>query len=290
MKPASFTYHSAKTLDDVFAVFEAHGEDATILAGGQSLGPMMNMRLAQPAHVIDVNGLPDLEFVREEGGRIEIGALTRHHTLATSKLVAERCPVLAAGARTVGHYAIRQRGTFGGSLAHADPAAELPLLAVLLDAEIAIASARGRRTLPAGEFFVSIFTTALEADEMVIQVSLPALARGEGWGFRQLSRRAGDFAIVAVAATLVLDADGRVGCLRLVLGGVADAPLALTKEAKELAGRRPDGAWLERAAAWAAARIEPAADPRVPAEYRRELTAVLVRRALEDCVATAARG
>ncbi len=289
MKPAPFTYHAAKTLDDVFAIFETHGEDARILAGGQSLGPMMNMRLARPAHVIDVNHLPDLDFVREKGGRMEIGALTRHHTIGTSELIAERCPVLAAAARTVGHYAIRQRGTFGGSVAHADPAAQFPLIAVLLDAEIVLASVRGLRTVPAIEFFVSIFTTALEADEMVIEARLPSLARGEGWGYRQQSRRAGDFAIVAVAATLVLEADGRVGRLRLALGGVGDTPLALTENATELAGDLPDGAWLERVAAWAAARIQPANDPWVPTEYRRELTAVLVRRALEDCLATLVR-
>ncbi len=290
MKPTPFTYHAAKTLDDVFAVLDTHGDDAKILAGGQSLGPMMNMRLAQPAHVVDVNGLADLDFVREDAGRLEIGALTRHHTVATSDLVAARCPVLAAAARTVGHYAIRQRGTFGGSLAHADPAAQFPLIAVLLDAEIDIASARGPRTVPASAFFVSIFTTALEEDEMVIQVRFPPLLRGEGWGYRQESRRVGDFAMVAVAATLALEPDGRVRGLRLALGGVADRPLALTEEAAELVGDLPDGAWLARLADWAAARLQPAVDPRVPAEYRRELTAVLVRRALGDCVATAARG
>ena len=290
MKPAPFTYHAATSLEDVFAVLDTHGDDAKILAGGQSLGPMMNMRLAQPAHIVDVNRLPDLDFVREDGGRLEIGALTRHHTVATSERVAERCPVLAAAARTVGHYAIRQRGTFGGSLAHADPAAQFPLIAVLLDAEITVASARGSRTVPASAFFLSIFTTALEADEMVLHVRFPPVLRGEGWGYRQESRRVGDFAIVAVAATLVLEADGRVGGLRLALGGVGDRPVSLTEEASELAGCQPDEAWVARAATWAAGRIEPAADPRVPVEYRRELTAVLVRRALADCLATAAGG
>ncbi|MFQ6017464.1 MAG: FAD binding domain-containing protein [Kiloniellaceae bacterium] len=289
MKPAAFTYHAPRSLEEVFDLLAAHGEDAKILAGGQSLGPMMNLRLAQPGHVIDLNGIAGLDFIREENGALAIGALARHRAVETSPLVAEACPILARAAATVGHYVIRHRGTMGGSLAHADPAAQFPLIAVLLGAEVTLASPRGTRKIPAGEFFVSILTTAIAADEVITKVCFPARAAGEGWGFRMLSRRVGDFAIVAAAATVTLHA-GRVAKLRLALGGVEDRPVALTELASELTGAEPDAAWLARAASGTASGIEPQDDPKVPAVYRRELAEVLTRRALEDCLGTANEG
>jgi carbon-monoxide dehydrogenase medium subunit len=289
MKPAAFTYHAPSTLGEVFELFAAHGEEAKILAGGQSLGPMMNMRLAQPAHVIDVNGIAELDFILEENGALAVGALARHREVETSSLVRAVCPILAKAASSVGNYTIRQRGTMGGSLAHADPAAQFPLIAVLLGAEVTIASPRGTRTVPAAEFFVSVFTTDIAADEVITKVRFPALVAGEGWGFQMLSRRVGDFAIVAAAATVILHGS-RVVSLRLALGGVTDRPVALADLVSELTGVEPDAAWLERAASGAMSGVEPDDDPKVPAAYRRELAAVLVRRALEDCLDAAGEG
>lgn len=290
MKPAPFSYHRARSLQDVVALFETCGQDAKILAGGQSLGPMMNMRLAQPAHVIDINGIGDLSFIREEGERIAIGALTRHREVETSTLVRAACPVLARAAETVGHYAIRQRGTFGGSLAHGDPAAQFPLLATLLGAEFELLSRRGVRRMPAADFFLSVFTTALDPDEILTLARFPRLAQGEGWGFRMLSRRAGDFAIAAVAATLRLDRSGRVKSLRLAVGAVEATPKGVDDVAADSLGRMPDAAWAWTVAAAVAERLDPMDDPRTPAEFRRELAGVLVRRALGDCIETARAG
>jgi len=199
--------------------------------------------------------------------------------LADSDLVRRRCPLLAEAAAGVGHYAIRQRGTLGGSLAHADPAAQLPLVAVVLGAQIEVASRRGRRRLPAAEFFLSVMTTALAADELIVAVCFPALAAREGTAFRLFSRRHGDFALVSVAASVRLGG-GRVECLRLGVGGVQSVPALLGELATRQRGRAADGAWVEEVAAAARAAVQAEDDERIPELYRRELVEVLVARAL----------
>ncbi len=284
MKPAPFSYHAAQTLDEAFALLQAHGDEAKILAGGQSLTPMMNMRLAQPTHLVDIGGIEDLAYIRGNGDRVEIGALTRHYQLEQSSLVQRACPILAAAAHNVGHYAIRQRGTIGGSLAHADPAAELPLMAMLFDTEIEIGSGAGNRVVMASDFLVSIYTTALEPGEILTQVVFPTLDAGEGWGFRWVSRRVGDFAIVSVAVTVKLDGSGRVERLRLAVGGVDATPLALGQLANAYVGQEPDSRWVEAIAEEAAGRVQPGSDLHASAEYRCELTQVLLRRALRDAL------
>ena len=201
MKPAPFRYHRPQSLGEALALLTEFGADAKLIAGGQSLGPMMNMRLAQPAELIDVNALPGLDGIRTHPDSLEIGALARHHAVATSPVVRKYCPLVAEAAQTIGHYAIRSRGTLGGSLAHADPAAQLPLVAATLGAEIAVAGPRGERRIGAGEFFVSFMTTALEPDEILVSVRFPKAAPGERHAYLQFSRRQGDFALVAVAAT-----------------------------------------------------------------------------------------
>jgi carbon-monoxide dehydrogenase medium subunit len=271
MKPAAFHYHRPRTLAQALALLAEHGAEAKLIAGGQSLGPMMNMRLAQPAELVDLNALHDLDFFRIHENQIEIGALARHHALASSPLVRTHCPLLADAAQTIGHYAIRSRGTLGGSLAHADPAAQLPLVAATLAAEITVASPRGERRLAAGEFFVSLMTTALEPDEIVVSVRFPKAAPGERQAYLQFSRRQGDFAIVAVAATL------NSNQLRLGIGGVEDKPVVLAELAARAGGKHLDPSALAVAAREA---VHPTENPRVPALYRRELVEVLTRRAL----------
>jgi carbon-monoxide dehydrogenase medium subunit len=240
---------------------------------------MMNLRLAQPAELVDLGDLPALATIRAADGMLEIGALVRHQTLADDETVRARCPLLAEAAAGIGHPAIRARGTLGGSLAHADPAAQLPLVAVTLGTEIVLQSRRGRRTLPASEFFVSVMTTALEPDELIVAVRFPVVAAQEGQAFRLFSRRSGDFALVSVAASLRLQG-GRVAQLRLGIGAVEAVPLALTDLAARQVGRVPDAAWIAEVAAAARAAIDPEDTPRIPALYRRELAETLVARAL----------
>jgi carbon-monoxide dehydrogenase medium subunit len=289
VKPAAFAYHAPPTLDAALALLAELGDEARVLAGGQSLVPMMNMRVARPAHLVDINGLGDLAHIRVEGDRLAIGALARHHEIEASEPVARHCPILVAAARNIGHYAIRQRGTFGGSLALADPAAEWPLMATLLDAEIEAAARGGRRRVLAAEFFAGVFTTALEPGEMVVAARLRVLSPGEGWGYRWLSRRAGDFALVHAAVTLGLDAGGRIARLSVAIGGVADTPLACAGPAAAEIGRGADAAWTRDFAARLAATFDPPDEPHAPAAYRRELAEVLLTRALGDALQCAGR-
>lgn len=279
MKPCAFAYHRPASLDAALALLAEHGDAAKAIAGGQSLTPMMNLRLAQPAELVDLGDLQGLDQLREIEGWIEIGALVRHQQLAESTLLRERCPLLAEAAQGIGHYAIRQRGTLGGSLAHADPAAQLPLVAVALGAQIELASRRGRRVVPASEFFVSVMTTALDPDELIVAARFPALKQGEGAAFRVFNRRHGDFAMVSVAASLQ-SSSGRVVRLRLAVGGVEAVPVHLDELAAQQMGRNADASWIVEVAAKAGSAVQPEDNERIPALYRRELTETLVARAL----------
>jgi carbon-monoxide dehydrogenase medium subunit len=270
VKPAPFRYHRPQSLAEALALLAERGAEAKLIAGGQSLGPMMNMRLVQPADLIDLNAIAGLDAVHEARDHIEIGALVRHHVVASSPLLRRACPLLAEAAQTIGHYAIRNRGTVGGSLAHADPAAQFPLVAATLGAVIVVAGPRGERHIAAGEFFVSLMSTALEPGEILVAVRFPKAAPGERHAYLQFSRRTGDFAIVAVASTLL---DGK---LKIGLGGVEDKPVVLDQL------KRLDPATVGRAARQA---VNPAENPRVPAVFRRELVEVLVKRAVERMTA-----
>jgi carbon-monoxide dehydrogenase medium subunit len=288
MKPAAFSYFRATSIEEALSRL-ATVENAKLIAGGQSLGPMMNMRLAAPAALVDLNDLSELAYVREAGAMLEIGALTRHYQVAESALVSARCPLLAQAARTIGHYAIRQRGTLGGSLAHADPAAQYALIAVTLGARIEVVSVRGRRSIPASEFFLGVMDTVLAPDEMIRSVLFPIAGAQEGAAFRLFNRRHGDFAIVAAAATVSLH-DGMVKRLRLGLAGASAAPAAYDALTAQFEGRSPSAAWIEELARAAREAIAPEDDARIPAVYRRELAEDLVRRALERAVAMARGG
>lgn len=286
MKPALFDYHRADGVEDVLRHLAAN-DGAKLIAGGQSFGPMLNMRLASPALLIDINDLSELATIRDTGPALTMGPLTRHHQLAESPLVQRHCPLLAQAARTIGHYAIRQRGTLGGSLAHADPAAQLPLVAVTLGAEFELRSERGTRRLPAKDFFLGAMTTALAPDEMIHSLTVPKVAPGTA--FRLFNRRHGDFAIVAVAVALTL-AEGRVIGLHLGVGGAEAVPRRLESATAPMLDRQPDAAWLDELQQAVHDEIRPVDDGRIEAAYRRELTVSLTRAALVRALERARQG
>jgi carbon-monoxide dehydrogenase medium subunit len=271
LKPAPFEYVRARSLDEALAALDA---DSKILAGGQSLVPMLNMRLVRPARLVDITAVPGLGGVhaRPDGG-LEIGALTRHTDVATAPLVRERAPLLATAAGHVGHRAIRNRGTLGGSLAHADPAAELPAALLALDATVVIASRAGRRRLPLGDFLVGLLATALAPDEILVGVEIPG-ARGAGWGFAEMARRTGDFAIAGVAG-LVGAADGRVAETRLVAFGADERAVRLGAAERAIAGAPLSADLPARAAAAAGGDCRPPDDVHASSAYRTHLVGVL---------------
>ena len=288
MKPPKFDYVRPLTLADAVKALQAAGGDAKIIAGGQSLIPMLNFRLLNPAVLIDINRIAGLNDVRERAdGGLDIGALTRHHTLETSDLVRERFPVLHAAMQHVAHLAIRNRGTIGGSITHADPAAELPLMMVLLDAQISLVSPRGTRAVDAQEFFLGPLTSAVEEDEIVTQIGLPGLPQGAGWAFEEVARRSGDFALAATGIVLHVD-DGRIAEARVGVMGVGDVAQRLFEAETILFDQACDESTLDDAVASVRAAVEPSTDLHASSDYRRHLVGVLVRRALKDawCRAT----
>jgi len=282
MKPAVFDYLRPETVDEAIAQLAQYGGDAKILAGGQSLVPLLNFRVVRPSVLIDVNRLAVLHFVEEHEGGLRIGALTRHHTLETSPLVRERFPVLGAAMQHVAHLAIRNRGTIGGSLSHADPAAELPMLALLLDA--AIQTNKGRHA--AHGFFVGPLTTALSDDELIIEVVLPAQPAKTGWGFEEFSLRHGDFAIAAIAATITAEGS-KIGTVRCAAAGVSERPMRLRALEATITGERFTAKLIAEAAQQARVEVDPPSDLRASADYRRHLVAALTERALEAAWARA---
>jgi CO/xanthine dehydrogenase FAD-binding subunit len=274
MKPAPFDYLRASSVDEAVAALAANG-DAKLLAGGQSLVPMLNFRLIDAPLFVDINGIESLGGIAEAAdGGLHIGALTRHYALETSAAVRQRFPVLHEAMKHVAHLAIRNRGTIGGSLSHADPAAELPTLSVLLDATIETANPAGGRQIAAQDFFLAPLTTALAADEIVVAVNLPGLPDGAGWGFEEFAQRRGDFAVAGAAAIVVRDGE-RVTGARIALMGVHDTPLRAGAAEQAMIS---DG--IDAAAAAAQAAAEPTNDLHGSADYRRHLVGVLTRRAL----------
>lgn len=287
MKPAPFEYHRPQSVDAAIGLLARFGGSAKPIAGGQSLGPMLNMRLARPEHLIDLNDLVELDFLRVSGGALEVGAMTRHHRVATAPEVRRLHPLLAAAAGTIGHYAIRQRGTLGGSLVHADPAAQLPLIAALCGATIVVSGLAGQREVAAERFFRSVMTVDLQHGEMVMSARFPVLPADAGWAFEIFSRRRGDFAVVAVAVTLQLDAHGALSTLDVAMGGVDAVALRLDLSAVAKSGDRPDERWLSEVSAFAARSISPEDNAQIPASFRREVAAALVRKALVAALARA---
>jgi len=279
MKPPPFDYIVAIDRDTALATLARAGGEAKILAGGQSLMPMLNFRLLRPSILVDINRIPDLGFIEETPDSIRIGALTRHFQLETSPIIAQHFPVFSYAVAHVGHLAIRNRGTIGGSLSHADPAAELPMMAVLLDARLRIVSATGSRTVAARDFFLDTMTVDLDGTELLTEIVLPKLPVRTGWGFEEIVRRHGDFAIAAVAATLTLSGSEIVQA-RIALTGVAPTSLRAAEAESLLVGREFDENLSRRAIEAVREAISPETDLHASAGYRRHLAGVLTGRAL----------
>jgi CO/xanthine dehydrogenase FAD-binding subunit len=279
MKPAAFDYVIADSIDMVIASLADGGGDAKIIAGGQSLVPMLNFRLLRPSVLIDINRIGDLAFIEEAEENIRVGALTRHYQLETSPVIARHLPVLASAMTHVAHLAIRNRGTIGGSLSHADPAAELPMMALLLDAELHIASASGKRTIAARDFFMGALTVNLARDDIVTETVLPKLPPKTGWGFEEVARRSGDFALAAAAATLTLSA-GVVSQARIALTGVGATPVRAAEAEVLLVGQALEPGLIDRVIDAVRAAIEPDTDLHASSNYRRHLGGVLAGRAV----------
>ncbi|MBI1737426.1 MAG: xanthine dehydrogenase family protein subunit M [Candidatus Rokubacteria bacterium] len=278
MKPAPFEYRRAASVKEAVALLREHGGDAKVLAGGQSLLPMMKLRLARPAVVVDINRIPELHYVRAGGGRLAFGATARLDTLETDA-VRRQSPLLAEAVRHIAHPAIRHRGTVCGSLAHSDPAAELPMLALALDAELVATGPRGERVVPARDFFLTYLTTTLGSDELLTEARFAVPPPASGSAFLELSRRPGDFAIVAVA--VVLEASGgTITRARVALGAVADRAVRSDAAEAALVGQPGRADTFEAAARAAAAPLEPPSDVHGSSAYRKHVTSVLVRRAL----------
>ena len=279
MKPAAFDYVIADSIDMAVASLADGGGDAKIIAGGQSLVPMLNFRLIRPSVLIDINRIGDLAFIKEAGKKICVGALTRHYQIETSPVIARHLPVLASAMTHVAHLAIRNRGTIGGSLSHADPAAELPMMALLLDAELHIASASGKRTIAARDFFVGALTVDLARDDIVTEIALPKLPPKTGWGFEEVARRSGDFALAAAAATLTLSA-GVISQARIALTGVGATPVRAAEAEALLVGQALEPGLIDRIIDAVRAAIEPDTDLHASSDYRRHLGGVLAGRAV----------
>jgi carbon-monoxide dehydrogenase medium subunit len=286
MKPAPFKYLAAKTVDDAVAAL-AQYPDAKLLAGGQSLVPMMNFRLVKPAWLIDINRVAELKGIRREGDHVLIGAMTRHVELENSALLKECVPLISETVPYIGHTAIRNRGTIGGSVSHADPAANLPVALLALDAVMHVRGPRGVRTIASENFFVSLFTTALASDEIVTAIEVPAVAASEGSAFNEFARRQGDFALASAAARLRLNA-GKIGEARIALGGVSDHAIVARRAAARLQGVAPSPAAFEAAAEEAAREIDPPTDIHGSADYRRNLVRGIVKTALAQAAERAA--
>jgi carbon-monoxide dehydrogenase medium subunit len=279
MKPPPFDYVVADSIDTAVAALARAGGDAKIIAGGQSLVPMLNFRLLKPSLLVDINRIPRMAFIRDDGNAIRVGALTRHRQLETSPLVAQHLPVLGEAMTFVAHLAIRNRGTIGGSLSHADPAAELPMMALLLDAELHIVSPARTRTAAARDFFLGALTVDLAEDEILTEIVFPKLPPATGWGFSEVARRSGDFALVAVASTLTVS-DGRITDARIAMMGVGDMAQRAGEAEALLRGRNVEPALIDAAAQAACAGIEPNADLHASSGFRRHLVGVLTRRTL----------
>ena len=289
MKPPPFQYFAPTTIDEALALMAEHGFDAKVLAGGQSLIPTMNFRLAQPGVLVDLNNIPELAYINSDNnGGVSIGAMTRQREVERSQVIAERAPLVHETMPYIAHPQIRNRGTFGGSLAHADPAAELPAIAVALEARFRVRGQSDERWISASEFFVDLFATALEPEEVLVEVVLPQMPPRSGYAFEEVARRHGDYALVGAAATVTLDQNNRCEQVRLVYFSVGNGPTEAHQAEAMLKGQELTSEAIQAAAETAASTdIDPPGDIHASTAYRRHLAKVLARRVLEKATARA---
>ncbi len=286
MKPPKFDYHAPTTVEEALELLGRYGGDAKVLAGGQSLMPLLNFRLSRPAALVDLNRIPALAYVREQDGQVRLGAMTRQRTIEFSPVVRERVPLLGEATRWVGHLPIRTRGTIGGSIAHADPAAEYPAVLTALEGEVVARGPKGERVVKAKDLFQTYLSTSLTPDEILVEVRMRAMPAGAGYALEEFARRHGDFAIVGIAAVVVKDG-ARCALARLATAGAGPVPVRL-RAAEEILER--DGltdAAIEAASRRASELVSPDSDIHASADYRRHLTGVLTKRALTRALGVA---
>jgi CO/xanthine dehydrogenase FAD-binding subunit len=287
MKPARFEYVAPTTVDAAIEALLAANGEGKVLAGGQSLLPLLNFRMARPAVLVDLNGIKELSFIEMRGDRVAIGALTRHREIEQSPLIASKLPVMAAAMRHVAQLAIRNRGTIGGSLSHADPAAELPMLSRFYDATLSVQGPQGRRAIAAEDFFVDALTNCLEPEEIVVEIDFPILQH-DGWAFEEVARRFGDFALASIAVSVRRNG-ARIDDARVAVMGVADTPLRLREVERELAAIELDGHAPDRFAELVTSSVVTNGDIHASAEYRQHLLGQLARRAMQTALAAEGR-
>jgi carbon-monoxide dehydrogenase medium subunit len=284
MIPASFDYHAPASLADAIALLQQHGDEAKVLSGGQSLLPLLKLRLASVSHLVDIGRIPGLEYIREEDGFLRIGGRTRESALERSDLVASRYPILLDTARVIADPLVRNRATVGGNLAHADPANDHPATMIALGAWIVASGAGGERTIPADAFFTGLFSTALRPDEILTEIRVPVPPPRSGGAYVKLERKVGDFATAAAAVQVTLDASGRIERAGIGLTSAGPTPVKAREAEAFLQGRAPEPSVVAEAARLAAAATSPTADRRGSVEYKREMARVLTARALRKAV------
>jgi CO/xanthine dehydrogenase FAD-binding subunit len=280
MKPPKFSYKRPSNYYEALDLLAEYGEDAKIMSGGQSLIPILNMRLSTPDYIIDLSRVDELKGIRQEGDMIVIGGMTRHIDVENSELIKQKCPLLFEAIRWVGHTQIRNRGTIGGSIAHADPSAELPCVLTALRGEIVIVSKEEEMIVSPEEFFLSFLLTSLEPDQLIKEVRFPIINEGSGYAFEEVSRRHGDFALVEAAAVIALDETGRISEARIALGGANAVPFIPEEVENFLIGKKPDESVLKEAAVMQLDDLDPEGDIHGSGEYRRHLSGVLLEKAL----------
>jgi carbon-monoxide dehydrogenase medium subunit len=288
LKPAAFEYLFPTRLNDAIDLLAEHGANAKILAGGQSLVPTLNFRLGRYDFLIDINGVGELAYTRLEDGALRIGAMTRQRSIERSPLVRRHAPLLAEATKSVAHLPIRTRGTIGGSLSHADPAAEYPAVLLALEGELVLRSRQGLRRVPATEFFVGPLETVLRPDELLVEVVMPAARPGQGFAFEEVSRRRGDFAIIGMAAAVTIRA-GKIDEARFAACGIASGPVRLLEPERLVEGQVPSPALMAEAGRVASRSVSPQSDLHADADYRRHLIDVLLQHVAARAVADAGR-
>lgn len=286
MIPASFDYHQPGTLDEAFALLREHGDEAKVLSGGQSLLPMLKLRLAAAKHLVDIGRIPDLEYVREEGGYVLIGGRTRESALEESDVIRDKLPILVDTARVIADPLVRNMATVGGNLAHADPANDHPAVMLAYGAEVVARGPNGERVIPIDDFFVDLFATSLKPNEILTEIRIPRPPAGSGEAYVKVERKVGDYAVSAVAVQLRLEGS-TVSQARIALTNVSPVPMRATDAEGELTGKALSDAVLEAAGRAAAAQSEPSADLRGSEDYKRDLTRILTRRAIQKAAARA---
>ena len=283
MRPAKFEYFDPHTIDEALSLLERYGEDAKPLAGGLSIVPLIKLRLAQPTYLIDITKIPNLSYIVENnGGGLRVGALTTYYTLETSNLVKSKCPIVSEAAGNLGDAQVRNRGTIGGNICHADPSCDYATITLALNAEFKAVSSSGERTISSGEFFLDIFTSALKPNELLTEIVIPSRSPNTGDAFLKLNQRSGDFAIVSVAAMLTLKNGGACETASVVLGSVGPTPKKAEAVEKALKGKKITDEVIDEASELASQGIEPFTDIHASAEYKKEMCKILTKRALKE--------